>query len=237
MFFVSHSNAMRNLLIIFSLLLCTQALGKSLWVTLDKLAPTQMNIGVYAMKDKVAKIERKNREGKLLKYLNKKYAPSFLGPDRRYYIIDRHHTSRALYEANVPVKKFKVEVIKDLSHLDWPEFYDFMEKGHYLYLYDQGVGPTQPEDLPKHIWELSDDPYRSLAWMVRESGGFEKVDVPYLEFMWGDFFRKRIQLAGTHPRDLYDVLNEAYDLSQSEEASFLPGYNSCELMSKGCYQN
>ncbi len=217
---------MKKLMLLFLLVRCPFIFAYAKWVDLDRLAPTQMNIGLIAMKDKVQKIEKKDREGELLKYLNKKIAPAFIGPDGRYYIIDRHHTSRALYEAKVSFKRFKVDIIKDLSHLSWDEFFGFMQKRQFLYLYDQGVGPLSPNTLPKYIWDLSDDPFRSLSWMVRERGGFKKVDIPYLEFIWGDFFRKRIHLNGHEQCDLDRVFKEAFELSQSDEASFLPGYST-----------
>lgn len=199
-------------------------LAKGIWVDLIELAPTQMNIGMLAMKDKIEKIEEKYNDGDLLSYLRKKSAPAYLGPDGRYHIIDRHHTSRALAEASVPFKKFFVEIEKDLSHLSRNEFYQFMELNNYLYLYDRGTLKTAA-DLPKTLWELSDDPYRSLAWLVREEGGFDKEEIPYLEFMWGNFFRQRINLANSSEEELRRALPKAMVLSQSDEASHLPGYN------------
>lgn len=220
-----HSISMR-LFILFITLLTFRLSAQETWVELSDLAPTQINIGLIAMQEKISKIEEKEIKGDLENYLSKKLAPAFIGPDKRYYIIDRHHTSRALYEARVSFKKFKVDILRDLSHLSWTEFYDFLQKGHFVYLYDQGNGPQDPLTLPKFIWELTDDPYRTLAWMVREKGGFDKVDVPYLEFMWADFFRKRITLNGTTEFDLFKVLNQAIKLSKSEEANHLPGFNN-----------
>jgi hypothetical protein len=70
---------------------------------------------------------------------------------------------------------------------------------------------------------LADDPYRSLAWAVREAGGFTKVDVPFFEFKWADFFRKRIVIERTEngPKKAFE---EAMKLARSSEASHLPGF-------------
>jgi len=63
--------------------------------------------------------------------------------------------------------------------------------------------------LPERVAELEDDPYRSIAWYVRnrsdEEGGpgFYKVNVEFFEFLWADYLRK-------HPLVL-TVLRLAYD--------------------------
>ncbi|MCR9205598.1 MAG: hypothetical protein NXH75_13525, partial [Halobacteriovoraceae bacterium] len=183
----------KSLVLISLFFLTYSSFGYDLWVQLDHLAPTQMNIGEIAMQYKVKKIQKKAKKGELLDYLKKKKAPAYLGPDGRYYIFDRHHTSRALYEANVSFTMFYIDVLKDCSHLTMNEFFTLLSQENKLYLYDNGVLKT-PNELPLTIFDLSNDPYRSLSWMVREEGGFKKVDVPFLEFMWADFLRAKIKL-------------------------------------------
>lgn len=182
-----------------------------------------MNIGEIAMLDKVKTIKKKAKKGELLDYLKKKVAPAYLGPDGRYYIFDRHHTSRAVYEAKVGFSMFYIDVLKDCSHLTMEEFFTLLKQENKLYLYDNGVLKT-PLDLPLTIYDLSNDPYRSLAWMVREEGGFKKVDVPFLEFMWADFLRARINLTLGDQDELDQHLDQAFKLSRSREARHLPGY-------------
>jgi len=51
------------------------------------------------------------------------------------------------------------------------------------------------------------DPYRSLAWIMREHHGYLKSNAPFSEFRWADFFRKRVLvdkdvLAGKHTLNL-----------------------------------
>jgi hypothetical protein len=57
------------------------------------------------------------------KYLKKKSAPIVVGPDKFYYITDRHHTSFAILKSKIP-KKYKglyIEVIKDFSNRNFEE--------------------------------------------------------------------------------------------------------------------
>ena len=79
-----------------------------------------------------------------------------------------------------------------------------MHEQNWVYLFDRaGGGPQQPATLPTHIKDLKFDPYRSLAWIVREHHGYVKNNAPFSEFKWANFFRTRILLdqdilAGKH---------------------------------------
>ena len=199
------------------------------WIKLSKIAPTQFNIGIIAMKDKrdkmIAKYNKELKDRKKLeKYLLKKAAPAYLAENGQYYIVDRHHTSRALYEANLPIDEFPIIVIKDLSDMKLSDLFDYLGSINGLYLYENGQGPLDPRHLPDHIWELEDDPYRSLAWLVREEGGFEKVNVNFLEFIWANYFRKKITIHSGDESELDKLLPAAIDMAHHQDASHLPGY-------------
>ena len=43
---------------------------------------------------------------------------------------------------------------------------------------------------PQSLAALADDPYRSLAWLVRDRGGFCRTELEFAEFAWADFFRR-----------------------------------------------
>jgi hypothetical protein len=98
-----------------------------------------------------------------------------------------------------------------------------MKEKQWVYPYDQDGKPCAISDLPKDIRGLADDPYRSVAWQVRERGGFEKTEKPFAEFKWADFFREHLK---THPlhHDFEEAVKEAMALAQSPEARRLPGY-------------
>jgi len=93
---------------------------------------------------------------------------------------------------------------------------------------------------------LAYDPYRSLAWIVREHHGYIKNNAPFSEFKWANFFRTRILLdhdilAGKHTFDDFafevdeqgnlelsddgkEVIDDALFLAASAEARGLPGF-------------
>jgi hypothetical protein len=71
--------------------------------------------------------------------------------------------------------------------------------------------------------DLQDDKYRSLAWAVLEAGGYQKSDVPFQEFMWGNYFRQHLIFENSEEGFRQAVI-EALPLCQSPQASQLPGY-------------
>ena len=122
-------------------------------------------------------------------------------------------------------------------------------KYKYLHLLDQvsvQINTQPPQTLPTHIKDLAFDPYRSLAWIVREQHGYLKNNVPFSEFKWANFFRTRVLLdqdilAGKHTFDNFafevdehgrleltdegrEVIDEAMFLGSSDEARGLPGF-------------
>jgi hypothetical protein len=77
--------------------------------------------------------------------------------------------------------------------------------------------------MPKHVYELEDDPYRSIAGLVREAGGYEKTTVPLEEFRWADLFRAFIAAPATD--DEFDAaVRRGIDIARSESAIGLPGF-------------
>ncbi len=78
------------------------------------------------------------------------------------------------------------------------------------------------KDLPKRIWDLKDDPFRSLAGAVREAGGFAKVDTPYTEFLWRT--STAAHEAAETDDEFDDAAEKAIRLSRSKDAKHLPGW-------------
>ena len=85
--------------------------------------------------------------------------------------------------------------------------------------------------LPKTLEAMADDPYRSLAWFVRQKGGFCKTAREFAEFAWADWFRSKspaleIQNLPSDPNDKNATVDEAVDMAHSSEAENLPGYSA-----------
>lgn len=198
-----------------------------LWVAFSQLGPTQFSIGEYAMMDKVKKMRKKAQSMKLEKYLLKRAAPAFKAIDGRFYITDRHHTSRAAYElykaGESPLSAYPLVVDETLVALDLEDFFRELKKRGLIYSYLRGS--RRPiSTLPHTLDELEDDAYRSLSWMVREAGGYDKVKVPYLEFLWADYLRSKLFLSGGSQQELQSVLILALGHARSLEARHLPGF-------------
>jgi hypothetical protein len=188
-----------------------------------KLKPTQFSIGEFEVRSKLRQLEgKKRRRTELLK---RHSVPVAISPDGEYYALDHHHFVLAALIAGI--KRVKIDVRADFSkrRMSRASFWKAMERKGWLYLYDQfGEGPREPLYLPYDMRGLSDDPYRSLAWMVREAGGYGAADDFYTSFPWVDFFRKKCLLRDSERRDLEKVLPAAVLLARSPQARNLPGY-------------
>jgi hypothetical protein len=72
---------------------------------------------------------------------------------------------------------------------------------------------------------MPDDPYRTLAWLVRKNQGFCRADMPqkeFAEFQWADFFRSNL-----NPSDVEwtaKLIDKAVKLAESPQAKAQPGY-------------
>ena len=221
-------------------------------IRVSDLSPTQFATGKAEVQVKAARMANRLKKDpqKLHDYLLVRPVPVVVRGER-FYLVDHHHLVRALYKAahelhgkNVAVY---VKVAANASTLGETYFWKWMHKLNWVYLFDEaGGGPQQPEKLPAHVKDLAFDPYRSLAWIVREQHGYMKNDAPFSEFKWANYFRTRILLdqdilAGKHTFDDFafavdvngqldlsddgkEVIEEALFLATSAEARGLPGF-------------
>ena len=98
-----------------------------------------------------------------------------------------------------------------------------MDNKRWVYPYDNKGERCHFKDLPKSIKDLKDDPYRSLAGLVRNGGGYAKDQTPFSEFLWADFFRPRIA-ASRISKQQSQAVRAAIKLAHSREARYLPGW-------------
>jgi hypothetical protein len=188
---------------------------------LRKLRPTQITVGYAEVEQKrglwsgMGKSERQ-------KFLDSHWFPAVRGPRESFYIVDHHHLGRALLEEGV--NQCYVVLLKDLGQLDKDEFWVVMDHHQWVHPYDAKGRRRTVAELPKALDELADDPYRSLAGEVRHAGGFPKDATPFAEFLWADFFRRRIKPSQVRG-DPDAVLQLALTLCHSPEAAHLPGWS------------
>jgi hypothetical protein len=177
------------------------------------LRPTQFSLGFTDVDDKIHKIHSFNDPD------HGKKVPVVLGPNGQTYIIDNHHFIRAMWESNYT--HVHVNVVADYSKLSVKKFCTKMKRKKYVFLMDQFGDKRKFQDLPRTIRTMSDNPYRSLAFIVREGGAFNKSTVPFAEFYWAELFRAKL-----HKIDPLSVegIRVANKVCRSKAASKLPGF-------------
>lgn len=193
--------------------------GTVVQAPLASLRPTQMAVGMRSVTRKLEK--RASDRKRLEKALQKRPIPAVYGPDGGLFMVDHHHFGMALCLADLG--RAYVHVIGDASELSQAAFWKRMETEGRLHPFDECGQRIPPSRLPTSLSELRHDPYRDLAWEVREAGGYEKVTQPYAEFVWANFFRKRITLS-MMKRDPKAVLLFAMQLARSKYAARMPGF-------------
>jgi hypothetical protein len=98
-----------------------------------------------------------------------------------------------------------------------------MENRRWAYPYDAQGQRVSFTDLPRHVWDLPNDEYRSLAAFARNAGAFEKTSVPLEEFRWADLFRSTLPLP-SDDEAFARTLHDAIEMARSIAAVGLPGF-------------
>ncbi len=184
------------------------------------LLPTQMTVGMREVAFKRNRWRERDREA-AERYLNTHAIPVILGPETRYFIVDRHHLSRALHDEGVT--EAPISVVEDLSMLSHDVFWSALESRNWSHPFDDKGERHDYRDIPKSIGDLIDDPFRSLAGALKRAGGYTKDKSPFSEFRWADFLRDWIERE-TIENDFDCALALAMSLAWSREAKALPGW-------------
>lgn len=125
------------------------------------------------------------------RFLEKRPIPVIAGPEDDHYLIDHHQLCLALWHNEVD--EVLIRVVSDLSDMPRRELLRSMSALGWLHAYDARGQKSCPTKLRPSIDQLRPDPYRDLAWSVREAGGFRKTGIPFIEFTWattsGSIFR------------------------------------------------
>lgn len=190
-------------------------------VRLARLRPTQLTVGYLEVTIKArewASMPRKRLKAELESHV----FPAVMGPGGDHYITDHHHLGIALMEQGV--KDGYVAVLDDLSYLEPTVFWRTMEFRSWSHPYDRRGRRCDYREMPRRLKDLQDDPYRSLAGIVRRAGGYAKDEAPFVEFLWADFFRPRVSERLIR-RETGRATQAALRLAHSAEARYLPGWS------------
>jgi hypothetical protein len=190
--------------------------------SIDRIRPSQGAVGMREVAAKTTDlIERARKPDKLAKFLIKEALPVVVGPGGNLHLIDHHHLGRALWDAKRT--QVHVETVADLTPLAPPAFWAEMTRRGYLHPFDENGMRLDVARLPKHVKDLGDDVYRSLAGAVRNAGGYAKSDALFAEFKWADFLRSRIAKPLVQS-NFNGALAQAMIIAKASEASALPGF-------------
>lgn len=210
---------------------------------ISMIHPTQATVGYAEVAVKMAELSKYDKDGTLVKYINSKPIPCVLGPDGIAYITDHHHMGMALSVLGNEWIKENAKKNQDENpfiHCTFNILYNFSKSGlskkdffrvlnslNFLHPYDENGIET--EIIPKRLVDLKNDPYRSLAGFVRKSGGFNKVDTHYVEFVWADFFRKCITIDEIN-KNIKKAVIKGINIALSDAAQELPGWKGVDVL-------
>jgi hypothetical protein len=187
---------------------------------IDDLRPTQLTIGKIEVAEKrkiLAALSGKDQE----KFLESHPMPAVVGPEKELYITDHHHLARAALEAKVTSGCFLVEA--DLSKLNLQDFWEEMNQQSWVHPLDENGVRHRYASIPRHLKDLVDDVYRSLAGFVRDAGGYEKTKTAFAEFIWADYFRRNVAIEDVRA-DFHHAVKAALRLARSPLAKRIPGF-------------
>lgn len=190
-------------------------------VAIADLRPTQITVGYREVARKRRDWQALTRKKRGSDYLGRHMIPVVIGPKGRPWLIDNHHLARALHDEGV--EKVLVRVVADLSGLSGDLFRTFMDNRNWLHPFDARGQRRALSHLPKHIEDLADDPYRSLAGELRRAGGYAKDMTPFAEFLWADYLRRHVAAARID-KDFDGAVAEALVLARGSGAAYLPGW-------------
>jgi hypothetical protein len=189
-------------------------------VPILELRPTQITVGMHEVELK-RKSWRVHSSKKKADFLGTHLIPVIWGPREQYYVIDHHHLTLALHREGVEM--IATTVVADLRQLSREAFWVVLDNKSWMHPFDAEGRRRSYEDIPRHIPDLVDDPYRSLAGQLRLAGGYAKDTTPFSEFLWADFLRRRVKRKLVK-KNFRDALEQALRLAKTEEANYLPGW-------------
>ncbi|MGE6102048.1 ParB-like protein [Aeromonas veronii] len=203
------------------------AVGNWCEIGIDALHPTQGGVGQIQVDETQATLAGMSAK-QLDKLMKKKEIPVVIAPDGSYWLVDRHHLTKALWQQGV--KDARVKVIGRLQ--DKANFWSQMQNNHWAWLKDEKGQPLTPEQLPTSIDKLPDYPYRTLAGLLQNAGYFRKdKQVYFVEFAWASWLGKQMQWMPVDSANLAARLQQAKRLACGSDAKGLSGYpgKQCSL--------
>lgn len=186
-----------------------------------ELAPTQPCIGrfeVLLKQDRFKLMSHRDIDGYLREKSEKGKAVQIVKRLPRYYIVDGHHTLTAILEANEP-RDLELEQVADYTDCeDDATFWKKMQKKGWALTRNCG-DEVEPSSFPETLEGLCNDPFRSLAWLIRKMNAFNDLKKPYVEFEVADYLREQMQFQPEHFYEYETAALRAFELMQQDAAA------------------
>mmetsp|Transcript_8616 Transcript_8616/g.35911 ORF Transcript_8616/g.35911 Transcript_8616/m.35911 type:complete len:284 (+) Transcript_8616:2-853(+) len=172
--------------------------GDLCWTWIDDLRPSQFAIGAFEVHENMKTLEAYSRQ-ELRAKKRRAPVPINIAPGGYLYMYNKHHTVRSMWDS----KKIPAEdkwVYATVDH-NWSylqsltAFYRALVNRKLVWLTDhKGVQPMDPSLLPRHVKDLQNDPFRSLAAITKVYGCWSTsaANIPFVEFIWADHFRRHL---------------------------------------------
>jgi hypothetical protein len=189
-------------------------------VSLQALHPTQMTLGLREVARRMAlylALGHRQRAD----YIAQRIVPCVRGPAQRLFLIDRHHMCRALLEAGAV--RVHISLVENFSTCTQDDFWRHMDGRGWVHPYDASGQRCAMTAIPGALEALADDPYRTLASVLRRENGYAKADLPFEEFAWANFLRHHIATELVRD-DFAAAIAQAHALARSQPARHLPGW-------------
>lgn len=214
-----------------------QPAGVKCTCDLSVLRPLQGAIGLDEVMDKKDEINKRSKGADPQRARRElAYDPIKVvaGPGGALFVTDHHHGARAWLEAG---HKMGTCAIQDALPIDTDaSFRAELEKRNLVRLANQNGAPIKWDELPRTLMALPDDPYRTLAWMVRRKPNYGYCRAlmygrtEFAEFKWADWMRTRPELPAADVKaSPAKVLPAALKLAEGPLAESLPGYRTRRL--------
>lgn len=194
--------------------------GSRCTLPIHLLHPTQPGVGLLQVDEETQKLKSKSAK-KLIDYAQKKRIPVVIGPDGQFWLVDRHHLTRALWDLGM--REVPVEIEGRLDDAD--RFWEQMQQHHWAWLKDEHGRAVTPQQLPRHIALLPDYPYRSLAGFAEDAGLFRKEEQRFfIEFAWAQYLGEKLKWRPVTRDTLPTLLKASEIFACLPDAANLPGY-------------
>jgi hypothetical protein len=222
---------------------CKQQTAAGVKCTCDlrSLRPLQGAVGMEEVRDKAKDIG----SGKKTR-LDLAYDPIKIvrGPNG-LYVTDHHHGALAWLKAGQKMGTCQIQF--DTISTDPTQFWADLNTQKLVRLADKdGVKITETQ-LPTTLETLPDDPYRTLAWLVRKKDGFCRAlmqgNKEFAEFQWADWLRKRSEFKNPpgpnedwskKKRDTAVELAKDPNKAKDPLVKLLPGYRGDKPLDYTC---